>query len=192
MRSADVAEVFDPSDPEDRQQLLRDDSEAMLRAMADSTQFPLLSAALAGPHGAELRHELAHLVLPQLRLRAHRRLVRVLCRLEAPGYNEPVLLTDISTTGVRFLVLAEVPLDLSGFAGMLLHVKSSLGPRALPITLVRLCGGDGRHTDVACRFSTVTAEHAQVIAQIHSQVFDEGAKQLELTKPPRPRLARPA
>ena len=170
--------MFDPKDA--RQQALRDDIEAMLRPSADASQFPLLSAALAGPQGQELRHELARLVSPQLRVRARRRYVRVLSRLEGPGYHEPVMLTEISTTGVRFLVLADVPLDLSGFASMLLHVKSSLGPRALPVTLVRLCGGDGRHTDVACRFLSVTADHEQIIAEIHSQIFDEESAPLEL------------
>jgi hypothetical protein len=154
---------------------LHDDIDNVLASATDVNRYPVLAAALAGALGTELRRELVRLVAPQLHLRAPRRYVRVLCRLEGAGYDEPVMLTDISATGVRFLVSTGVPLDITHFGNMRLHVKTAAGPRALGVTLVRWCGGDDRYIDLACRFLSVESDHAQLVADVRSSIFGASA-----------------
>lgn len=145
----------------------------LLDAPIDGVRYPVLAAALAGPNAVALRGELMDLFAPQLRARAPRRTVRAICRLEGPGYNEPILVKDISTTGVRFLVQTDVALDLTQFADMRLHLRINSGARALPVALVRRCGGDQRHTDLACRFLSPAPDHGQVVAEIRSKIFGD-------------------
>ena len=159
------------SAPQDQQVTLIQDVDGILASAADEVRYPVLAAALLGPQGTELRHELVRLLAPQMHLRAPRRGVRVMGRLVGTGYDEPVLLTDISATGVRFLVLASVPLDLTQFGDMRLHVRTPTGLRTLAVALVRRCGGDDRYTDVACRFLSTDEDHAQVVADVRSTIF---------------------
>lgn len=152
-----------------------EDIDGALAAASDSTRYPVLAAALTGAMGGELRRELVKLVGPQLHLRAPRRYLRVMGRLEGASYEEPVLLTDISATGARFLVSTSVPLDITHAGDMRLHLRTSAGPRTLPVALVRCCGGDERHTDVACRFLTVEADHPQIVAEVRSTIFGDAS-----------------
>ena len=158
-----------------------EDLDGALASATDVVRYPVLAAALAGAVGVELRHELVRLLAPQLHLRAPRRSIRALCRLEGTGYDEPVLLTDISATGVRFLALTSVPLDLTHSGEMRLHVKMSAGLRTLAISLVRRCGGDEHYTDVACRFLAVDADHARIVAEVRSAIF--GASEATVAAP---------
>jgi hypothetical protein len=150
-----------------------DDGEQPLGGLIDPARFPILAMALSVANARELRRELVRLFAPQLTARAPRRAVRTICRLEGPRYDEPVLVKDISLSGVRFLVQADVPLDLARFGNMHLHARMASGPRALEVALVRRCGGDERHTDLAWRFVSPAADHAQVVAEIRSQIFGE-------------------
>jgi hypothetical protein len=159
-------------DDED-EEALRGDTERLLSPPIDGAQYPVLATVLAGPNAMALRRELMELFAPQLRARAPRRAVRAICRLEGPGYNEPILVKDISATGVRFLVQTDVALDLTQFADMRLHLRISSGARMLPVALVRRCGGDQRHTDLACRFVAPTPDHGQVVAEIRSKIFGD-------------------
>ena len=160
------------------------DVDGLLASATDPLRFPALSAALGGARGVELRHELVRLLAPQMHLRAPRRLVRILCRLEGAAYDEPVLLSDISATGVRFLVQTDIPLDVTHFGEMRLHVKTSTGPRTLSVALVRRIGGDERFTDVACRFLSTDPDHAQVVTEVRSAIF--GTQNSDLTPIPVP------
>jgi hypothetical protein len=153
--------------------IFHEDIEGVLASATDHVRYPVLAAALASALGAELRRELVKLVAPQLHLRAPRRYVRVMCRLEGAVYDEPVLLTDISATGARFLVSTSVPLDITHAGDMRLHLRTSAGRRTLPVALVRCCGGDERHTDVACRFLTVEEDHPQIVAEVRSTIFGD-------------------
>jgi PilZ domain-containing protein len=164
-----------PQPSNDQQLTLIHDVDGLLASATDALRYPALSAALGGSRGLELRHELVRLLAPQMHLRAPRRLVRILCRLEGASYDEPVLLSDISTTGVRFLVQTDIPLDLTHFGEMRLHVKTSTGPRTLAVSLVRRIGGDDRFTDVACRFLSTDADHGQIVADVHSAIFGNGS-----------------
>jgi len=148
-------------------------AENLLKAPIDGMRYPVLAAALAGPNAGALRRELMDLFAPQLRARAPRRAVRAICRLEGPGYDEPILVKDISASGVRFLVQTDVALDLNQFADMRLHLRINSGPRTLPVALVRRCGGDQRHTDLACRFVAPAPDHEQVVAEIRSKIFGD-------------------
>jgi hypothetical protein len=160
-----VAASFDERDD--------DDVKRALKPAEDPHRFPRLAALLAGQDGETLRRELAELVGPSLRLRAPRRYVRVLCRLRAEGYDEPVLLTDVSESGVRFLVQADVPLDLTRAGRMTLSARTTGGARDLVIALVRRCGGDERHTDLACRFLEVAPDHTATVTELRSLIFGE-------------------
>lgn len=151
--------------------MINQDVDGVLASAGDAVQYPVLAAALAGPQGEELRHELVRLVAPQLHVRAPRRYLRVIGRLEGPAYDEPVLLTDISITGVRFLVITDMPLDVTHFGDMRLHVKTRSGPRTMALALVRRIGGDERHTDVACRFLQTEPDHQQLVAEVRSTIF---------------------
>ena len=161
--------------PHDEQITLIQDVDGILASATDEVRYPVLAAALSGAQGVELRHELVRLLAPQMHMRAPRRGLRVMCRLEGAGYDEPVLLSDISATGVRFLVLASVPLDLTHFGDMRLHVRTPSSLRTLAVALVRRCGGDDRYTDVACRFLTTEPDHAQIVAEVRSTIFGSGA-----------------
>ena len=158
---------------DDDDEAIRSDTERLLGSPIDGARYPTLAAVLAGPNATALRRELMELFAPQLRARAPRRAVRAICRLEGPGYNEPILVKDISATGVRFLVQTDVALDLTQFADMRLHLRISSGSRTLPVTLVRRCGGDQRHTDLACRFVAPAPDHEQVVAEIRSKIFGD-------------------
>ena len=147
------------------------DVDGLLASATDPLRYPALAAVLSGARGVELRHELVRLLAPQMHLRAPRRLLRILCRLEGAAYDEPVLLSDISATGVRFRVQSDVPLDVTHFGEMRLHVKTATGPRTLSVALVRRIGGDERFTDVACRFLSTEPDHAQVVAEVRSAIF---------------------
>jgi PilZ domain len=170
-----VSSSSSSSFPSDAGGTPHEDIDSVLASATDADRFPVLAAALASPIGTELRRELVRLVAPQLHLRAPRRYVRVLCRLEGAGYDEPVMLTDISATGVRFLVSTAVPLDLTHFGNMRLHAKTAAGPCAFGVALVRWCGGDDRYTDIACRFLSVEPDHAELVAEIRSSIFGAGA-----------------
>ena len=143
----------------------------MLASAGDAVQYPLLAAALAGPQGDELRREMVRLLAPQLHVRAPRRYVRVICRLEGTAYDEPVLLTDISATGVRFLVLTDVPLDVTHFGNMRLHVKTHAGPRTLPVALVRRCGATNATPTWPAASWRPSADHQQLVAELRSTIF---------------------
>jgi hypothetical protein len=160
----------------DQQLTLIHDVDGLLRSATDDLLYPALSAALSGSRGIELRHELVRLLAPQMHLRAPRRLLRILCRLEGAAYDEPVLLSDISATGVRFLVQSDIPLDITHFGDMRLHVKTSTGPRTLMVALVRRIGGDERYTDVACRFLSVEPDHAQIVCEVRSAIFGSASE----------------
>ena len=149
------------------------DAERLLSGPVDGARYPILAAALTGESAAALRRELTDLFAPQLRARAPRRAVRAICRLEGPSYSEPVLVKDVSATGVRFLVQTDVALDLTQFADMRLQVRIGSGPRSLPVALVRRCGGDERHTDLACRFVGPAPDHGQVVAELRSRIFGD-------------------
>jgi len=157
----------------DEEQTFRGDADRLLGPSLDPTRYPLLAEVLATPNASAFRLELMQLFGPLVRARAPRRSLRAMCRLEGPGYDEPVLVKNISATGVRFLVQSDATLDLTRFSKMSLHVRIKAGPRTMAVALVRRCGGDQRHTDLACRFLSPTPDHLQVVAEIRSRICAE-------------------
>jgi hypothetical protein len=158
---------------EDEDEASGRDPERLLGSSFDAARYPILAAALAAPNAPQLRRELIEVFTPGLRARAARRTLRVMCRLEGQGYDEPVLIKDISASGVRFLVQSDVLLDLTRFDSMRLQVRIASGPRALTVAFVRRCGGDERHIDLACRFVAPAPDHQQTIAEIRSRIFGD-------------------
>jgi hypothetical protein len=135
-------------------------------------RYPILGMALVGKNGPELRQELIELLSDrELRERAPRRPVCVMCRLEGPGYDEPVLVNDISASGVRFMVQANVALDVNTIGSMSLRLRTPSGTKTLPVALVRRCGGDDQHTELACRFVEPTLEYSQIVSEVLSNIF---------------------
>jgi hypothetical protein len=170
--------VFETDGDDDSDFLV--DAEQLLASLV-ATRYPTLVEALASPQGASLRRDLIRLLSPFLHPRAQRRSLRVMCRLEGPGYDEPVLIKDVSVSGVRFLVQKDAPLDLTRFDNMNLQVRTASGSRALGVALVRRCDGDERHTDLACRFVSPAADHLQTVADLRSKIFSTSALPAEAT-----------
>jgi hypothetical protein len=133
-------------------------------------EFPRLAAALGGPDGAELREELLR-VLYRGRRRATRRQVTRVARLQGPDYDEVVLMTDISTTGVRLLVQRDCPLDVNKTGALRLVVNASGQVAAFPLELVRVCANEGKHLDVACRFLE-PAPWSDALSSLRSLIFE--------------------
>ncbi|MEA2697618.1 MAG: hypothetical protein QOI66_1889 [Myxococcales bacterium] len=147
----------------------RSDVDKLLGPSLDARRFPILAKALGTRKAPALRRELMDLFGALPRARAPRRSVRAMCRLAGPGYDQPVLVKNISATGVRLLVPSGAFLDLTRFTNMSLDVRIKSGARTLAVALVRRCGGDLRNTDLACRFVSPTADHQQIVAEIRSR-----------------------
>ena len=136
-------------------------------------EYPTLSAALDSPDGEQLRVELEHLLGHALKKRAPRREVRRIARLRSSKYDEVVLIKDLSTSGVRLLVQGDQPLDMRDLMRMELSVKLPGGRRMVPISAVRICGQEGPHIDLGCRFLVADAGLAELVEEIRSYVFGD-------------------
>jgi len=126
---------------------------------------------LDGPDGERLRQELEHILGRALKARAPRRQVKRMVRLIGAHYDEVVLLKDVSSSGVRLLVRGDTPFDLRDTTDMTLVVKLPSGPRRLRVVVVRLCGQDGPHLDLACRFAAESEGIEAHLAEIRSYMF---------------------
>jgi len=133
--------------------------------------YPALSALLDGPDGTRLREELGQLIGHALKRRAPRRAIKRIARLRSGAYDEVVLLKDLSASGVRLLVQGDLPLDVRDLIEMELVVALPAGRRSLPVSVVRLCGRDGAHLDLGCRFLLPESEMAGVVLEIRSHMF---------------------
>jgi hypothetical protein len=133
-------------------------------------RYPALAAALDGPDGARLRVEIGDLIGHGLKRRAPRRTVKRLARLRSSTYDEVVLLKDLSASGVRLLVQGDLALDVRDMLEMQLVVALPGGRRSLPISVVRLCGRDGPHLDLGCRFLVAESDLADVVLEIRNHL----------------------
>lgn len=115
-------------------------------------RFPALAELLRRYRSLPLSCEIASLLQSRLRPRARRLKLTRVARLAAGGHEEPILIQDISTTGVRFLLPQESPVDIARVQEMTLLMKSSDLLRPTSITFVRICARPAQHLDVACRF----------------------------------------
>jgi hypothetical protein len=133
--------------------------------------FPALTEALRGRNGAELRAELLRALPPSFRHRATRHRATRLGRLQTDRYDEVVLMTDISQTGVRLRVQKDCPLDVNHCGTMRLLVSSAGAHHALPVQLVRVAAEDEKHLDIACRFLEPMPA-PELLANLRSLIFD--------------------
>ena len=133
--------------------------------------FPGLYAAVHGPDGPRIREELMRVLYGNRKRRATRHKITRVARLKAGEYDEVVLLSEISTTGVRLLLQKDCPLDVNETASLWLLVSSDDGPRALPLELVRVCENTGKHLDIAFRFVEPGPDKA-LIASLRSLIFE--------------------
>jgi hypothetical protein len=134
-------------------------------------EFPVLSAALRGKQGIALRAELLSALPPNFRHRAERHRVTRLGRLQTDHYDEVVMMTDISETGVRLRVQKDCPLDLTHATTMRLLVNTPGAHHALPVQLVRIAAENDKHLDIACRFLEPLPDPA-LFANLRSLIFE--------------------
>jgi hypothetical protein len=142
-----------------------------LRELLPLSECPALSDALAGPDGARLAREIEALIGSRLRPRAHRRRLRRMARLQCDGYDEVVMLKDVSATGVRLLVRGDQALDLRRTVDMRLVVQLANTRCVMPMALVRLCGLEGAHIDLGFRLLVTADEGERFVDEIRSHFF---------------------
>ncbi|HXU80322.1 MAG TPA: PilZ domain-containing protein [Polyangia bacterium] len=135
-------------------------------------RHPGLTAALEGPDGARVRAELAQLFRGRFKVRAPRRPVSRLGRLQFLDEDEVVLLKDISTSGVRLLMESHPEVDLMTLPRIVLSVNTDTRNHALAVAFVRLCGTVGKHVDVGFRFVDPGPQHQDVVANLRNYLFN--------------------
>lgn len=134
-------------------------------------EFPRLFQLMNGEGDKDLQEEIARLLRARLRTRAERRSVKRTGRLRYEGYDEVVLIRDISASGVRMLVPADPPLDLGKAAAMTLLVKAADQVREIPLSLVRVIGKENNGMDLACRFLNPETENVALADQLRSLFY---------------------
>jgi hypothetical protein len=134
-------------------------------------RYPVLSELIDRPEGGRLRLELEELLGHPLRLRAPRRPIKRIARLRGGGYDEVVLLKDLSASGVRLLVPTGEPLDIHSTKQMELVVRLPPGHLSLPVSVVRVCGQDRGYLDLGFRFLVTESELEDLIPRIRSHIF---------------------
>ena len=145
---------------------------ADLPALVTPERYPALSAALAGPEGTRVRADLEALLRGRLKVRAARRVVTRMARLQFLDEDEVVLLRDISTSGVRLLMERHPEIDLAALPRIVLCVNTDARSLALPVAYVRLCGMHGKHADVGFRFVDPGPQHEEVVHNLRNYLFN--------------------
>lgn len=140
-------------------------------AALDPKDFPRLVELLAAQADGRLKGELSRLLQMRFRMRAARKAVKRTARLRYEGYDEVVMVRDISASGVRMLVPLQPPLDVVRATRMTLLVKMDNEVRPLPLTLVRVIGSSPQGLDVACRFLNPESENVTLTESLRSLFF---------------------
>ena len=132
--------------------------------------YPNIAAALDGEGGEPLRVELERLLQDRIKSRAPRRKAMKVARLQCVGFDEVVLIKDISTSGVRLLLPDGPPIALSQLADMRLLVNGG-APVSLRVAMVRICGVDERHVEIGCQFLDSGVEHERAVTELRTLIF---------------------
>jgi hypothetical protein len=135
-------------------------------------RHPTLTAALNGAYAPRFRAELAQLLRGRYKVRAPRRPVTRLARLQFLEEDEVVLLKDISTSGVRLLMESHPEVDLTAVPSIALCVNTDTRNLSLPVAFVRLCGFQGKHVDVGFRFVEPGPQHEDVVLNLRNYLFN--------------------
>jgi hypothetical protein len=146
--------------------------EQQLLSIITADRHPTLTAALAGAYGPRFRAELAQLLHGRYKVRAPRRPVTRLARLQFLREDEVVLLKDISTSGVRLLMESHPDVDLLTVPSIVLWVNTETQNLSLPVAFVRLCGMQGKHVDVGFRFVDPGPQHEDVVSNLRNFLFN--------------------
>jgi hypothetical protein len=141
-------------------------------AVITAERYPRLVAAMEGDGGAAVRAELARLLRGRFKVRAPRRAVARMARLQFLDEDEVVLLKDISTTGVRLLMESHPDTDLAAVSPITLRVNTDARHLMLPVAFVRLCGTEGKHLDVGFRFVDPGPQHEEVVRGLRNFLFN--------------------
>jgi hypothetical protein len=147
-------------------------AEEHLLSMITADRHPALTAAMEGPDGARVRYELTHLLSGRFKVRAPRRPVTRMARLQFLEEDEVVLLKDISASGVRLLMESHPEVDLTAIPTIVLCVNTDTRNLSLPVAFVRLCGMQGKHVDVGFRFVDPGPQHHDVVANLRNYLFN--------------------
>jgi len=149
------------------------DSEAeQLLSIITPERHPTLTAALSGAYAERFRAELVQLLRGRYKLRAPRRPVTRMARLQFLKEDEVVLLKDISTSGVRLLMESHPEVDLMTVPSIVLWVNTETRTLSLPVAFVRLCGMVGKHVDVGFRFVDPGPQHEDVVENLRNFLFN--------------------
>jgi hypothetical protein len=158
-----VTDEAPPAATEEAEQLL---------SIITAERHPTLSAALSGTYAQRFRAELTSLLRGRFKIRAPRRPVTRLARLQFLEEDEVVLLKDISTSGVRLLMESHPEVDLLAVPSIALCVNTTTRNLSLPVAFVRLCGMQGKHADVGFRFVDPGPQHEDVVANLRNYLFN--------------------
>ncbi len=142
-----------------------------LRAIVSPERYPRLVEVLSGQADERLQVELLRLLQSRFRPRAERRSVKRTGRLSHEGYDEVVLIRDISASGVRVRVPKQQPFDVAHAAFMTLSLKLEHAVHELPVTLVRVADTDPEGIEVACRFLNPEVDNAGIADRLRSLFF---------------------
>ncbi len=137
--------------------------------------YPRLRALLESQADPALEAELGALLQARYKSRATRKAVKRTARLRYPGYDEVVLLRDISASGVRMLVPVEPILDLAQVNSMTLLAKVDSGIKEVPLSLVRIVGLERQGVDLACRFLNSAVDNGDLVDHLRSLFFAASA-----------------
>ncbi len=142
-----------------------------IRTLLPEQTFPAIYQAMQGPDGERLSAEMHRLLSSRLLTRPPRRPVKRMGRLISGQYDEVVMLKDVSVSGVRLLLPGSESLDLNQTLNMDLEVRLPNGRHTIPLTLVRLCGRQGNHLDIGCRFTATGTQQEALVTQIRDHFF---------------------
>jgi hypothetical protein len=134
-------------------------------------EFPHLERLLASPDGAALRQELGRLLATFRKPRAPRQEVRMMANLVMPdGREEPVLVEELSRTGLKVAVDRTVPLNLEELVAtrLPLHVGNAADGEVLNLDceFVRTAAVDADWSHLAFRFRTATAKQEATLERL--------------------------
>ena len=137
----------------------------------NSLEFPRLAALLTHQKDGVLQLEVARFLQMRFRTRATRKAVKRTGRLRYEGYDEVVLIRDISASGVRMLIAPEPPLELARVSSMRLLLKLEGDVKELPVAVVRVVNVGVQGVDLACRFLNPELENAAIAERLRSLFF---------------------
>ena len=128
--------------------------ERLLRAIT-TDEYPLLAELLQTDAGPLIRTELERLLQRRWAVRAPRKIAEVLGQISGDGFDETIMLRNISTSGVLALVDTSSPIQLDA-TDLILRVQTATLTLEVPVTLVRVSPLCASQLEAAFRFRSLS------------------------------------